>query len=145
MDHDLGQLYESARVRITGMLDGADDSLNVAATPEWTVHDVIAHLSGVVEDALSGNLDGVTTDPWTAAQVERGRGTSTVQLLRRRSIVTNSTGHRLVADRPRRSRLSTGAVPTRDHISLTSLCSAHARRHCRTRIQWLDLCTQLSP
>ncbi len=81
MDHDLGQLYESARARITGMLDGADDSLNVPATPEWTVHDVIAHLSGVVEDALSGNLDGVTTDPWTAAQVERGRGTSTVQLL----------------------------------------------------------------
>jgi uncharacterized protein (TIGR03083 family) len=39
----------------------------------WTVHDVVAHVTGVVDDALAGRLDGVATDPWTAAQVEARR------------------------------------------------------------------------
>ena len=53
------------------------------ACPGWTVHDVVAHITGVADDALNGRMDGVATDPWTAAQVERGRGTSTADLLER--------------------------------------------------------------
>ncbi len=45
------------------------------AAPEWRVRDIVAHASGVVADILAGNLDGVTTDPWTAAQVEARRDT----------------------------------------------------------------------
>ena len=50
------------------------------ACPGWTVHDVVAHLAGIVDDALHGRLDGVATEPWTAAQVE-GRGATSAQLL----------------------------------------------------------------
>jgi len=83
-DVDLGGLYRSARQRITGLLTGGSGDLGrrpVPATPSWTVHDVIAHLRGVVEDALRGNTAGVATDPWTAAQVERHRGTTLADLL----------------------------------------------------------------
>jgi hypothetical protein len=36
-----------------------------------SVHDVVAHLAGTVTDVLGGRLDGVGSDPWTAA-VEDG-------------------------------------------------------------------------
>ena len=45
------------------------------------MHDVIAHLRGITEDVRTGNLDGVTTDPWTAAQVARHQHTSLSDLL----------------------------------------------------------------
>lgn len=83
MSVDPGVLYRTCRERITALVsaDGIDESIVVMATPEWNVHDVIAHLSGIAEDAISGNMEGVTSDPWTAAQVERGRGRSLGDLI----------------------------------------------------------------
>ncbi|MSY19200.1 MAG: hypothetical protein F2735_07670, partial [Actinobacteria bacterium] len=84
MPDGLGSLYASARARITEMTAAlSDDAANQTcpATPEWTVHDVIAHLRGITEDVRTGNLDGVTTDPWTAAQVARHQHTSLSDLL----------------------------------------------------------------
>jgi uncharacterized protein (TIGR03083 family) len=79
---DLGRWYGDARQRIKSLVVGDHvDELPVAATPGWKVHDLIAHLAGVVTDAVTGNMDGVTTDQWTAAQVERGRGRPVADLL----------------------------------------------------------------
>jgi uncharacterized protein (TIGR03083 family) len=78
---DLGQLYRDARERISRLVDDEVADLRVPATPEWTVREVVAHLRGVVEDVLSANTAGAATDPWTAAQVERGRQKSVAQLL----------------------------------------------------------------
>ena len=84
MSVDLGALYAAARGRITAVLDGAGPevgSVPCPATPGWTVHDVVAHLRGITGDARVGNLDGVATDPWTAAQVERHRDDPLPRLL----------------------------------------------------------------
>lgn len=81
MTLDLGAAYRASRERITALVAGGDGEVAVPATPEWNVHDVIAHLAGIVEDARTGNMAGATTDPWTAAQVERGRTKSLAQLL----------------------------------------------------------------
>jgi uncharacterized protein (TIGR03083 family) len=35
------------------------------------VRDVVAHLGGVCDDVAHGNMDGVATDHWTRAQVEK--------------------------------------------------------------------------
>ena len=78
--------YRTARLRITELVLSLDDdelARAVPACPGWTVHDVVSHITGVADDALNGRMDGVATDPWTAAQVERGRGTSTADLLER--------------------------------------------------------------
>jgi uncharacterized protein (TIGR03083 family) len=80
MDFDRGASYRDARLRITELVDDEVAAVPVPATPGWDVHDVVAHLAGIVEDAVTGNMEGVTTDPWTAAQVERGR-TKTVREL----------------------------------------------------------------
>jgi uncharacterized protein (TIGR03083 family) len=78
---DLGLLYRASRLRIAEMVDDSNAGVRVPATPEWTVHDVVAHVAGIVEDVRNGNMEGVATDPWTAAQVERARHKSVSQLL----------------------------------------------------------------
>ena len=78
--------YRTARLRITELVLALDDdelARAVPACPGWTVHDVVSHITGVADDALNGRMDGVATDPWTAAQVERGRGVATADLLER--------------------------------------------------------------
>jgi uncharacterized protein (TIGR03083 family) len=70
MDH--ASIYATTRGQITDLVSGLDDATAnsvVPATPEWTVREVVAHLVGVLSDILAGNLDGVASDPWTAAQV----------------------------------------------------------------------------
>lgn len=76
-----GIFYRECRERVIALVVGADEWRVVPATPLWNVHDVLAHLSGVAHDAVTGNLDGVTTDPWTDAQVQRGRSMSVQELV----------------------------------------------------------------
>ena len=73
---EVAAAYAGCRQRIadlTAHLDQHRSALAVPTCPLWTVHDVVAHVTGVVDDALAGRLDGVATDPWTAAQVEARR------------------------------------------------------------------------
>jgi uncharacterized protein (TIGR03083 family) len=74
MTIDLGEIYRSTRLRVAELVDDSVGDLAVPATPAWNTHDVVAHLAGVLSDVAAGNLEGVATDPWTAAQVELGRG-----------------------------------------------------------------------
>lgn len=81
---ELGDVYKAARGRITELVRGrSEDELQrvVPACPEWTVHDTVAHVTGVTADILSGNIEGVATDPWTKAQVDARRGTPTEAVL----------------------------------------------------------------
>ncbi len=73
MDPDFGALYRNARLRICELADASNDEVGVAGTPGWRVHDVVAHLSGIAEDAMTGNMEGAPGPAWTSAQVERGR------------------------------------------------------------------------
>ena len=53
----------------------------MAATPEWNVQCVIAHLSGIASDASTGNMEGAPGEAWTAAQVARGAGRTLVEMV----------------------------------------------------------------
>ncbi|TML43463.1 MAG: hypothetical protein E6G27_01770 [Actinobacteria bacterium] len=69
---EVAKAYRGCRERITGLaqqLDERQARAAVPACPEWTVHDVIAHLSGNVADAVARRLGGAGTDERTA---ERG-------------------------------------------------------------------------
>ena len=66
---------------LTESLDETASGKPVPPCPRWSVHDVVAHLVGVVEDAMAGRLDGVATDPWTQAQVEARKQQSIPQML----------------------------------------------------------------
>ena len=84
MSVDLGQFYREARERITTIvssLDPAEHWNTVPGTPDWSIHDVVAHLRGIVADAATGNMEGAPGDAWTAAQVERGADVEVRDLL----------------------------------------------------------------
>jgi uncharacterized protein (TIGR03083 family) len=81
---DLGTHYAEARQRVTQLarsLSEAEASTPVAACPGWTVHDVVAHLVGLVGDAVEGRLKGIPTDEQTDEQVARHRNVSMNDML----------------------------------------------------------------
>jgi uncharacterized protein (TIGR03083 family) len=81
MDIDLGTAYRAARLRVADLVDDNLSDRPVPATPLWCMHDVVAHLAGVMNDIVSGNMEGAATPPWTAAQVERGRDKTVGQVI----------------------------------------------------------------
>jgi uncharacterized protein (TIGR03083 family) len=76
--------YRDLRERVTALIRECDPAALDAiapATPEWRVRDVLAHMAGVNTDIVNGVLDGVGTDPWTAAQVAARRDWPIEQVL----------------------------------------------------------------
>jgi uncharacterized protein (TIGR03083 family) len=84
---DLGVAYGLARRRITELLNDVDhsdvDGRDIPACPAWTLHDLVAHLTGIADDGTSGNMAGAPGDAWTAAQVARGRSRTIDEMLTR--------------------------------------------------------------
>jgi uncharacterized protein (TIGR03083 family) len=81
---DLGFHYAQARQRVSELalsLSGPEVATPVAACPGWTVHDVVAHLVGLVGDAVEGRLKGIPTEEQTKEQVARHRDVSMGDML----------------------------------------------------------------
>jgi uncharacterized protein (TIGR03083 family) len=76
--------YEQLRLRVTALVRDTEPGLlegPAPATPEWRVRDVVAHLSGVADDVVNGRVEGIASDEWTAAQVDKRRELSIDELL----------------------------------------------------------------
>jgi uncharacterized protein (TIGR03083 family) len=70
------ELYADVRLRITDLVrDLPEDraKIPVPGCPGWTVHDVVAHATGLVADVNAG--------PWTQAQVDARRDTPLADVL----------------------------------------------------------------
>ena len=80
----MGAAYAEGRRRLTELVADLDDgaaAAGVPCCPAWSVHDVVAHLTGVCTDVLAGKIDGVGTDPWTDAQVLARRNSPLAEVL----------------------------------------------------------------
>ncbi len=80
----IAQVYTEAHDRIVGLVRDIDEETAnrpVPGTPEWTVHDVLAHLAAIPTDALAGRLNGVPTREETGEQVRSRRDRSIAELL----------------------------------------------------------------
>lgn len=76
--------YRNTRARVHSLIAGlADHQLRapVPATPDWTVHDLLAHLAGGAADAVAGRLDGAPGTEWTARHVAERRNRPIGELL----------------------------------------------------------------
>lgn len=76
--------YGGTRRRTTELLRTAGAEVGertVPACPEWTVAELVAHLCGVCDDVMAGNIAAAGTDPWTEAQVEAFAGTPMLEIL----------------------------------------------------------------
>jgi len=77
-------LYAGTRTRLTNAARAlTPDQLNqqVPACPDWTVHNLLSHLTGATAHFLDSNLDGAPGPPWTAVQVDKRRNLSTEAVL----------------------------------------------------------------
>lgn len=63
-------------IALVRSLDDAMADMIVPHCPQWTVAMTVSHMVGVPESIMSGDMDGVTSDEWTARQVERHLGES---------------------------------------------------------------------
>ncbi len=76
--------YRELRLRVSDVIGQTDASAlarPAPATPGWRVHDVVAHLVGVPDDVVNGRLEGIASDPWTQAQVDKRIGCSPAEML----------------------------------------------------------------
>ncbi|MET0579170.1 MAG: maleylpyruvate isomerase family mycothiol-dependent enzyme [Ilumatobacteraceae bacterium] len=73
--------YVATQDRVVELVAGLDDHERVAATPEWSLHDLLAHVVGVADDVASGRVDGYASADWTHRQVGRGAGRSREELM----------------------------------------------------------------
>ena len=69
------ETYRELRTDLITLAQARRDDLETIApaTPEWRVRDLFAHLGGVSDDIVHGNLAEVAANTWTAAQVEKRR------------------------------------------------------------------------
>jgi uncharacterized protein (TIGR03083 family) len=77
------EAYRRTRQSVIDLLDATPESsadLVVLACPDWTVQQTFSHLVGVPEDLLAGRREGITSDAWTNAQVQRHAGESLAEL-----------------------------------------------------------------
>ena len=67
--------YRKSHQVICDLITPENEHLPVPACPGWTLHDLLAHVTGVMQDFIAGNTEGAPGPDWTAAQVERFRDT----------------------------------------------------------------------
>jgi uncharacterized protein (TIGR03083 family) len=83
MTTEAAAAYGEARRRMIALIrehSGADDK-RIPSCPDWTPKDLAAHLAGVCTDILTGRIEGVGTDDWTAVQVAERRDRTMDDLL----------------------------------------------------------------
>jgi uncharacterized protein (TIGR03083 family) len=80
----LDAVYRKARDRVADLAAALSDEqlhVPVPATPQWAVHELLAHLVGGAADTASGRVDGAPGGQWTARHVGERRGCSVRELL----------------------------------------------------------------
>lgn len=73
---DCGAIYDTERhalVALIGSLPAHRVAARVEATPEWDLHDVVAHLVGIPTDLNAGYYGDGGNDEWTTQQVATRR------------------------------------------------------------------------
>lgn len=83
---DLSDGYHATRRRVADLLrdlDDADLHRPVPACPEWSVHDLVAHLSGIPDALASGDLPSGDTQAWLDRLVEERADVPVEELLDR--------------------------------------------------------------
>ena len=85
---DTGAVYEGIRGRFVSIVAPlTPDRLNgrVPATPDWSVHDVLAHVVGITADLNRQHFpqpDDVGGSKWASAQVDSRRSSGVEQIIR---------------------------------------------------------------
>ncbi|WP_375485049.1 maleylpyruvate isomerase family mycothiol-dependent enzyme [uncultured Jatrophihabitans sp.] len=76
--------WSAARQRVCALVANIDDAsaaARVPATPDWSVHDLLAHMIGLDADVLAGDEPDDHNAGWTQRQVDERRDRSVAELV----------------------------------------------------------------
>ena len=78
------EAYTELRARVTEMMQSLtleQAQTTVPHCPQWTVKDCFAHMVGIPEDVINGQMEGVASEAWTDRQIQRHAQDSVADLL----------------------------------------------------------------
>ena len=78
------EAYRTTKSRVVGLVAAVDDdawSRTVPACPDWTLHDLLAHMVGIPAELGAGRYPSGDLDAWLAAVVDTRRATPVPALL----------------------------------------------------------------
>ena len=104
LDACLAAEYGAARVRIqeiASSLDETDGSRRVPACPDWTVRDLLSHVTGIAADLSAGRPPDGDTQAWVDRQVDERRQRSLSEIVEEWAQV-GPAFEQMIAARPRR-------------------------------------------
>jgi uncharacterized protein (TIGR03083 family) len=130
---DLAEVYDETRRDIVALVEGLDEeglATPVPATPEWSVHDVICHLTGDVDCILQGDFpreffesfgsaEGVVVlNEWTEGHLRARRDRPIAEVLEEWDSLT---AKRLLPAMRGESPWPDGVPPFADRVLITDL------------------------
>lgn len=77
------EIFLEAAERVAGAAEAltpAQEQRTVPATPEWSVHNLVAHLTGAINDVVIGDLADAPSRAWTNKHVQQRRGVSAAEI-----------------------------------------------------------------
>jgi hypothetical protein len=77
------QMYRECNAAAIAVVEslGVDQlGQRVPATPDWSLHQLAAHLAGEASDAVTGRMDGAPAPEWTARHVGEREGRTATEL-----------------------------------------------------------------
>jgi uncharacterized protein (TIGR03083 family) len=78
------EAYTELRARVSELMQSLtleQAQTTVPHCPQWTVKDCFAHMVGIPEDVINGQMEGVASEAWTNRQVLRHAQDSVADLL----------------------------------------------------------------
>lgn len=112
------QVYLSASDRVAALVRSLDDdrlSTTVPACPEWTVKELVAHLTGVASDSLNANVAEMGKANWTQSQVDARKDKPLEDILSEWQGVTEQIAKALDDLHPTLSSALIGDLVTHEH------------------------------
>lgn len=65
--------YRESQEAMCKLITIENEHQDVPACPGWTLHDLLAHVTGALQDFVSNNTEGAPAPEWTATHIERFR------------------------------------------------------------------------
>jgi uncharacterized protein (TIGR03083 family) len=78
------EAYTELRARVSELMQSLtlqQAQTTVPHCPQWTVKDCFAHMVGIPEDVINGQMEGVASEAWTDRQIKRHAQDSVSDLL----------------------------------------------------------------
>lgn len=125
-----GTAYAGVRKRVGELvlsLDSEDLEKRVPACPDWTIKNLVSHMTGIAADMIAGNVAEAGQDDWTTAQIATRNDRSMQEIVDEWNEVGSQLEAALEHLHPAVGALTVGDVVTHEHDARQALGRSGAR------------------